>query len=192
MPELPEVEVVRRGLHPFSDGWRVSRVGVVEPRSLKRHPGPTEDFVHRLTGRLLTSVVRRGKFLWWETDNPELALVAHLGMSGQILIGDHPDDFGKLCRISLTLTHPTEPVTVLGFVDQRIFGYMALDHLVATADGQPAGRGAAPGPILFARFRDPVQLQDLRARPPLAWCAPVSQGEAEFGMQLLTCVKAAA
>lgn len=142
MPELPEVEVVRRGLHPFSDGWRVSRVGVVEPRSLKRHPGPTEDFVHRLTGRLLTSVVRRGKFLWWETDNPELALVAHLGMSGQILIGDHPDDFGKLCRISLTLTHPTEPVTVLGFVDQRIFGYMALDHLVATADGQPAGRGS--------------------------------------------------
>jgi len=142
VPELPEVEVVRRGLEPFTGEWTVESVEVIEPRSLKRHPGPVEDFVHRLTGRRLLAIARRGKFLWWVVDD-DFALVAHLGMSGQILIGDTPDDFGKLCRITLELSHPGGDNTVLGFVDQRIFGYMALDELVGSSDGLPSG----PDPV---------------------------------------------
>ena len=142
MPELPEVEVVRRGLEPFTGDWVVDTVAIREPRSLKRHPGPIEDFIHRLEGSTLRSIVRRGKFLWWLLDSDDVALVAHLGMSGQILIGDNPDDFGKLCRITLELSRRTGETTTLGFVDQRIFGYMALDQLVDTADGHPAGAGS--------------------------------------------------
>lgn len=159
MPELPEVEVVRRGLEPFSGGWLVDSVHVFEPRSLKRHPGPVEDFIHRLEGRALTRIVRRGKFLWWELDDSDIALVAHLGMSGQILIGDTPDDFGTLCRIALELVDRDGNTATLGFVDQRIFGYMAIDHLVATSDGHPGGYGS-PQPWIPATAhhiaRDPL------------------------------------
>ncbi len=142
MPELPEVEVVRRGLEPFTGDWVVDSVDVRELRSLKRHPGPVEDFVERLEGRTLRGIARRGKFLWWQLDDHKTALVAHLGMSGQILIGDTPDDFGKLCRITLDLSHPDGNTVTLGFVDQRIFGYMALDDLVDTRDGRPGGFGS--------------------------------------------------
>jgi formamidopyrimidine-DNA glycosylase len=142
VPELPEVEVVRRGLEPFTGYWMVDAVSVSESRSVKRHPGPAEDFVHRLEGTTLRQIVRRGKFLWWQLDTPDTALVAHLGMSGQILIGNSPDDFGRLCRITLSLSHPRGDGITLGFVDQRIFGYMALDDLVPTSDGYPGGLGS--------------------------------------------------
>lgn len=143
MPELPEVEVVRRGLAPYTGSWQVQQVDVFEPRSLRRHPGSPEDFRQKLAHRTLARVARRGKFLWWTTDDPELALVAHLGMSGQILIGAHPGDFGKLCRVALELADDDGSGVVLGFVDQRIFGYLALDTLVATPDGHPAGEGTS-------------------------------------------------
>jgi formamidopyrimidine-DNA glycosylase len=64
MPELPEVEVVRRGVEDVITGARITRVTVLDSRSLKRHPGPAEDFVGRLTGAVVTAAVRRGKFLW--------------------------------------------------------------------------------------------------------------------------------
>jgi formamidopyrimidine-DNA glycosylase len=64
MPELPEVEVVRAGLEPAVTGARVSGVTVLDERSLRRHRGPAEDFVDRLTGRELSLPRRRGKFLW--------------------------------------------------------------------------------------------------------------------------------
>ena len=63
MPELPEVEVVRAGLEPALRGARIDRVDVLEPRSLKRHPGPPEDFVERLEGQVVDAAIRRGKFL---------------------------------------------------------------------------------------------------------------------------------
>jgi len=142
VPELPEVEVVRRGLEPFSSGWQVARVEVREPRSVARHPGPVEDFIERLEGSTLKHIVRRGKFLWWITDDPDWALVAHLGMSGQILIGESADDFGSLCRVTLDVVKPGSKPVTLGFVDQRIFGYLALDRLVPTGDGLAAGLGS--------------------------------------------------
>jgi len=142
MPELPEVEVVRAGLAPALRGARIDRVDVVEPRSLKRHPGPPEDFIERLEGQVVEAAIRRGKFLWFPLHGTQEALVVHLGMSGQVLLGDESSDFGSLVRIRFDITTAQGDPMVVGFVDQRIFGSMAIDDLIPTRDGAPAGRGS--------------------------------------------------
>ena len=140
MPELPEVEVVRAGLEPAVTGATVRRVEVLEERSLRRHDGPSEDFVARLTGARLAAPQRRGKFLWVPIADSEEVLSVHLGMSGQVLLRspDHARD--RLTRIVLDLDSPLGdgsgrpgPVRV-DFVDQRIFGSMAIDGLVPARD----------------------------------------------------------
>jgi formamidopyrimidine-DNA glycosylase len=133
VPELPEVEVVRAGLEPAVTGATVQAVEVLEERSLRRHPGPSEDFVERVTGARLTAPRRRGKFLWIPlADRPE-ALAIHLGMSGQVLLRspDHPRE--RLTRVVLDIASPLGPLRV-DFVDQRIFGSMAVDELVRASD----------------------------------------------------------
>ncbi|MEL0256707.1 MAG: DNA-formamidopyrimidine glycosylase family protein, partial [Pontimonas sp.] len=119
MPELPEVEVVRTGLEPALVGARIDRVEVLEPRSLKRHPGPAEDFVQRLEGSVVEAAIRRGKFLWFPLQGRDEALVTHLGMSGQVLLGNEDSDFGSLLRIRFDITIATGKALVMGFVDQR-------------------------------------------------------------------------
>jgi formamidopyrimidine-DNA glycosylase len=133
LPELPEVEVVRAGLEPAVTGATVTGVEVLDERSLRRHPGPAEDFVERLTGARLTAPRRRGKFLWVPIADRTEALAIHLGMSGQVLLRspDHPRD--RLTRVVLEVRSPLGPLRV-DFVDQRIFGSMALDELVASRD----------------------------------------------------------
>lgn len=150
MPELPEVEVVRSGLIPAVTGARVTRVRVLDERSLRRHPGPAEDFVERLTGATLAHASRRGKYLWLPVGHD--ALVVHLGMSGQVLLR-HPDaEVAKLTRIVLDLEQPAYGPVRVDFVDQRIFGSMALDELVATAD-----RAGERVPVSVAHIaRDPL------------------------------------
>ena len=142
VPELPEVEVVRRGLEPVVVGARIDHVEVLEPRSLKRHHGPPLDFVQRLEGQVIESALRRGKFLWLPLEGRDEALVVHLGMSGQVLLGAPGDDFGTLLRIRFDITTAVGESLVVGFVDQRIFGSMAIDELVPTADGRPAAAGS--------------------------------------------------
>lgn len=134
MPELPEVEVVRAGLEPAVTGALVSSVTVYDERSLRRHPGPSEDFVDRLRGRRMLAPQRRGKYMWVplepvETNRPSEALVVHLGMSGQVLLRDQTRD-DPLTRIRIDLGNGLR----LNFVDQRIFGSMAIDTLVPTTD----------------------------------------------------------
>ncbi len=159
MPELPEVEVVRHGLHPAVTGATITAVEVLDERSLKRHDGPAEDFIERLTGARLLGAVRRGKFLWVPlapsgsgaetdpsrldaaTDAPAEALVAHLGMSGQVLLRDPAAEAAALTRIRFSLTHPQHGPLRVDFVDQRIFGSMAVDALLPTRDGAAAGYG---------------------------------------------------
>ena len=85
MPELPEVEVVRAGLARHVAGRTVTGVEVLDPRPLRRQDGGVRAFVDQLTGRTVTAVVRRGKFLWLHLDDGR-ALSAHLGMSGQLLV----------------------------------------------------------------------------------------------------------
>jgi formamidopyrimidine-DNA glycosylase len=180
VPELPEVEVVRAGLEPAVSGARVLHVDVVDDRALTRHDGPAEDFADRLTGRTIAAAVRRGKFLWMplqperEGDRPE-ALVAHLGMSGQILLG-RGRQAAKHRRILIDVQPagtdrsgaPEHPVE-LEFVDQRTFGSMAIDAMVPTIDGAPAGFGGqvdAIDPDAVWRRWVPGQVSHI-ARDPL-------------------------
>lgn len=145
MPELPEVEVVRHGLQPAVTGARIVGVEVLDERSLKRHDGPAEDFVDRLTGARLLGAVRRGKFLWLPLDapagDPAAALVTHLGMSGQVLLRDPTAEAAPLTRIRFALEHPSHGPLRVDFADQRIFGSMAVDALLPTRDGAAAGYG---------------------------------------------------
>ena len=144
MPELPEVEVVRAGLAPAVTGAVVSAVEVLEPRSLKRHDAASGDFETLLTGARIDAAVRRGKFLWLPLSGDEQregrAVVGHLGMSGQMLLRtpDHPGDDAH-ARVRLHLEHPEHGELRVDFVDQRIFGSLAIDRLVPTADGEIAG-----------------------------------------------------
>lgn len=140
MPELPEVEVVRAGLEPAVSGATIAGVEVFDERSLRRHASGVADFTARLTGRTIRSAVRRGKFLWFPLDDDE-AIVGHLGMSGQMLLRSPGDDADRLLRIRLQLEHPEHGELWLHFVDQRIFGSMAVTALVPTSDGAAGGLG---------------------------------------------------
>ncbi len=104
---------------------------------------------------------RRGKFLWIPLSggNPRQAVVAHLGMSGQLLLREPGATEQGLLRIRLHIEHPEHGEFWVHFVDQRIFGSMAVDRLVPTADGRPAGRGTdeALVPAQVAHIaRDPL------------------------------------
>jgi formamidopyrimidine-DNA glycosylase len=149
MPELPEVEVVRRGLARWVTGLTLGPVEVLHPRPVRRHePGP-EDFVARLTGARVTDTVRRGKFLWLSLDDGH-ALMAHLGMSGQLILqpADAPDERHLRVRIGLSGGSTESMLELAGrelrFVDQRMFGGLSIVPLVTTPDGLPAGWGG-PG-----------------------------------------------
>lgn len=134
MPELPEVEVVRAGLEPALVGARIDSVHVFEPRSLKRHDARRGDFVGMLQGSTVLSAERRGKFMWFPLDSGD-ALVTHLGMSGQVLLRDSGAKPDRHLRIQYGITHPEHGKLLVNFVDQRIFGSMAVDQLVE----QPSG-----------------------------------------------------
>ena len=130
MPELPEVEVVRRGLDAHVTGRTITAVRVHHPRAVRRHVAGGADLTGRLLGAKVVGTGRRGKFLWLVLggDRSDEALVVHLGMSGQMLLGeivktDH-------LRIAALL----DDGTALSFVDQRTFGGWMLADLV-TVDG---------------------------------------------------------
>jgi formamidopyrimidine-DNA glycosylase len=133
MPELPEVEVVRAGLEPATNGATVTGVRIFDERSLRRHDAPAEDFIDRLVGSTLGVPKRRGKFLWVPISATD-ALVIHLGMSGQVLLRDVHAPLDRLTRISIDLAHPGHGSLRVDFVDQRIFGSMAIDRLVESGD----------------------------------------------------------
>ncbi|KZX21498.1 bifunctional DNA-formamidopyrimidine glycosylase/DNA-(apurinic or apyrimidinic site) lyase [Rathayibacter tanaceti] len=137
MPELPEVEVVRAGLAPAVTGSIVTGVDIVDERSLKRHVHP-HPFERLLVGRRLRGAVRRGKFLWLPAGDDE-ALLVHLGMSGQVLLRAADAPLGRLTRIRIAIENPDHGELALHFVDQRIFGSMAVDALLPTSDGAPGG-----------------------------------------------------
>lgn len=135
MPELPEVEVVRRGLLTRLVGARVTNVTVFDARALKRHPGSAAHFATTLTGARIESAVRRGKFVWCPLDSGD-ALVIHLGMSGQIRIVDGEPIRHERVRLVL------DGKPSVAFVDQRLFGSLALDSLVDGQEEFPAGLGS--------------------------------------------------
>ncbi|MFB7177027.1 bifunctional DNA-formamidopyrimidine glycosylase/DNA-(apurinic or apyrimidinic site) lyase [Streptomyces sp. NPDC056257] len=133
MPELPEVEVVRRGLERWVAGRTIEAVEVLHPRAVRRHPGGGADFAERLRGETVGVPQRRGKYLWLPLEGRDLSVLGHLGMSGQLLVQpqDAPDE--KHLRIRVRFDDPAG--TELRFVDQRTFGGLSLHD--NTADGLP-------------------------------------------------------
>lgn len=144
MPELPEVETVRAGLGRHVLGRTVESVELRRDSAVRRHDGGPSDFSARLTGRTLTAAVRRGKYLWLVLDEDPArgVLLAHLGMSGQLLVQPPETPPTSHTRARLALTGPGGDV-VLDFVDQRTFGSLAVVPVTPTADGAPGGRGSA-------------------------------------------------
>ena len=143
MPELPEVETVRAGLAPALTNATVIGVDVLDSRSLKRHPGGVKDFQQTMIGAKVLGVVRRGKFLWLplevKGEKRSLAMVGHLGMSGQMLLRTPDFEPDKLTRVIISARTQDQQEVEFRFVDQRIFGSLAIDELVATNDGSPGG-----------------------------------------------------
>jgi formamidopyrimidine-DNA glycosylase len=142
MPELPEVESVRRGLEHHVLGATIAAVEVRRDSVARRSPSPAA-FAGAITGTRIDAAVRRGKFLWLVLDDGALALSAHLGMSGQFRVhGDEVPEPHSHARARLRLVTPDGPLT-LDFIDQRTFGYLDAEEFVATRDGLPGGLGSA-------------------------------------------------
>lgn len=131
MPELPEVEVVRAGLAPAAVGSVITAVSVFDERALTRHVAGASDFVARLEGRSFAAASRRGKFLWLPLDDGDSALIAHLGMSGQMLLRAPDATAERHERIRIGIEHPVHGELAIVFADQRTFGSLAVDALIA-------------------------------------------------------------
>jgi formamidopyrimidine-DNA glycosylase len=142
MPELPEVEVVRRGLDAHIVGKTITTVRVNHPRAVRRHEEGPADLTARLLDNVITGTGRRGKYLWLTLGSGE-ALVVHLGMSGQMLLG--PVTKTEHLRVATLL----DDGTAMSFVDQRTFGGWMLADLV-TVDGTEV-----PVPVAHVA-RDPL------------------------------------
>ena len=151
MPELPEVEVVRRGLATHVEGRTIDDVELRGHRVARRHLAGPDDLAGRLAGRRVAAVRRRGKYLWWDLED-DLGLLLHLGMSGQLLVEAHgaPDEKHLHARFRFADAGPE-----LRFVDQRTFGGLALSDLDAA--GVPVAIAhIAPDPLEPAFDRDAV------------------------------------
>lgn len=144
MPELPEVEVVRRGLDRWVTGRPIAAVEIRHPRAVRRHDG---DLAAELAGASFRCASRRGKYLWLPIDGAGRALVGHLGMSGQLLVqpADAPDEKHLHVRIRFD-----DGGRELRFVDQRTFGGLMADDLLPDGSG-----GAVPAQVAHIA-RDPL------------------------------------
>jgi formamidopyrimidine-DNA glycosylase len=132
MPELPEVETIRRDLDREYVGKRIKSVEVTGARSVRRHKSPRE-FVARLEGRRITGTVRKGKYLLVKLDSGEV-LVVHLGMSGQLLRAKSArDERVKHTHVTITFTQGGQ----LRFVDPRTFGELFVTAPEQLEDAVP-------------------------------------------------------
>lgn len=120
MPELPEVETVRRSLAPSLEGARVVSTRVRHPRLARRNERPT-DIEDRLSGRLIHQVNRTGKFLMTEIEG-DLTWVTHLGMSGRIELADPGAPEAPHTHVVVE----TNRGQVFRMVDPRTFGFVAV------------------------------------------------------------------
>ena len=117
MPELPEVETVRRDLEQLVLGKRITTVEATNARLLRRHADP-EEFIAGLTGRKITGVGRWGKYLLVDLDRSAATLIVHLGMSGQLLWASANEPRVKHTHVVLGMGSRRE----LRYVDPRTFG----------------------------------------------------------------------
>ncbi len=150
MPELPEVETVRRGLEPAMDGARFTKVEL--RRGDLRWPLP-KDFVVRLEGKTVTGLGRRAKYLLTDLSSGDV-LVMHLGMSGsfhvfekerQVTPGAYYHERSKHAAHDHVVFHMSSGAIVT-FNDPRRFGSMKIVPREAL-DAEPLLRGLGPEPL---------------------------------------------
>ena len=154
MPELPEVETVRRGLMPAMQGQRLD--AVIPRRPDLRFPLP-DGFGQRLTGRTVVDIRRRAKFLMVDLDSPDV-LIAHLGMSGSFRLGAQAFPEEKHDHVIFKMSGGGE----VHYNDPRRFGFMDLwpaadlaNHpMLAKLGPEPLDDDAFSGPVLAARLKD--------------------------------------
>ena len=149
MPELPEVETVRRGLEPVLTGARLTRVRQNRPDL--RFPFP-ERFVERLEGATVERLDRRAKYLLFPLSTGE-TWVSHLGMTGRFTLdGEQLGEFEEAAPIAgkhehMSLVAVRDGVTTrVGFADARRFGFMGLIPTGAV-EAHPWFAGLGPEPL---------------------------------------------
>jgi len=156
VPELPEVETVRDGLERHVSGRTFADVQVLHPRAARRHLAGPDDLAAALRGGTVGSVRRRGKYLWLPVDAD--ALIAHLGMSGQLVVGDPGRPFTPHVRARFSFTDGGPD---LRFVDQRTFGHLCFSP--GGAELPAAIAHIAPDPLELA-FDDELFAAKVRKR----------------------------
>ena len=157
MPELPEVETVRRGLERWVIGKKLKNIQKLHPR-VERPDSRAP--ITSLEGAKVTGISRRGKFLWFELDRPQV-LMAHLGMSGQFLVQPVGKTDERHLRARFTLAGGMSKNRELRFIDQRTFGWLAVDNLT---NGIPS-MAAHIAPDLFdPEFNQAAVVANLRSR----------------------------
>jgi len=129
VPELPEVETVRRGMVSYVVNRRIDRVEVGRDRTVRRTS--PEALIAGLTGSTITSIGRRGKYIVCTLDTGE-ALMIHLRMTGRVLVS--PAGSSRPAHTHVVLHLAGAPPQELWFVDPRTFGEMVVfdpDHVAA-------------------------------------------------------------
>jgi formamidopyrimidine-DNA glycosylase len=156
VPELPEVETVRLGLERHVAGRTIDEVEVLHPRAVRRHVAGPADFAAALRGRDLAVPLRRGKYLWLPAGDD--ALLAHLGMSGQLLVGAPDRPLSPHVRVRFTFRDGGPD---LRFTDQRTFGHLLVS--LGGAELPSVIAHIAPDPLEPA-FEPAIFAARLRAR----------------------------
>lgn len=171
MPELPEVETVRAGLEKHVVGRTVAVATVLNPRAVRRDLAGPDGFAAAMAGRTFLRAERRGKYLWFALGAPadehaspaqeaDEALLAHLGMSGQLLVGEPGRPLSPHVRARFTFADGGPD---LRFTDQRTFGHLWLVPLAVPGDRSRV----VPAPITHIA-PDPLEAafdpRDLAAR----------------------------
>jgi formamidopyrimidine-DNA glycosylase len=128
-------------LDRFVVGRKVEGVEVLHPRAVRRDPSGPDGFAARVTGRTFSTAERRGKYLWLNAGDE--ALLAHLGMSGQMLVGEPDRPISPHVRVRFTFADSGPD---LRFTDQRTFGHLALVPFAHGVSGVPASP-LVPAPI---------------------------------------------
>ena len=125
MPELPEVETVKRGLSPFLEKRRI--ISVTKTRTDLRKPIPLS-LEEALIGKRVLKLDRRGKYLLWHTED-RMVIILHLGMSGRVVV---TKNLPKIINVHDHLTFQTEDGFFIRYNDPRRFGFVdvvSLDNL---------------------------------------------------------------
>lgn len=156
MPELPEVETVRRGLSQLVVGYRINEVQELHPRVRK---SSSLSPISAIEGARITGINRRGKYLWFELDRPQV-LAAHLGMSGQFLFQQKDRPPAKHVRALFKISKGARKQELV-FNDQRTFGWLSVEEL---ADGAPTSVAHIALDPFDPRFDRPVTARNYARR----------------------------